>query len=126
MGLLWRTSPVSKARKCIGATDPVSGSAARQRTGKISPTAYFSDPLGCRDQRHHTDQLGSNWTYTLIGGTWLIAFITNHHHDHQLLIVAIIKLKQITIAIRNDLAMSVVIENCQLVVIQLDLTPIGD
>jgi len=52
--------------------------------------------------------------------------ITNHHHHHQMLIVATIKRKQITIAIINDLAMSVVMENSQLVVIQLDLAPIGD
>lgn len=43
-----------------------------------------------------------------------------------MLIVATIKLKQITIAIRNDLTVSVVIENSQLVIIQLDLTSIGN
>jgi hypothetical protein len=65
---------------------------------------------------------GPNLTYTLIGGT---SSSPKYHHQHQLLIVATIKLKQITIAIRNDLAVSVVIENSQLVIIQLDLTPIG-
>jgi hypothetical protein len=42
-----------------------------------------------------------------------------------MLIVAAIKPKQFTLAIRNELAVSVVMENSQFVVIQLDLTPIG-
>src|SRR2546422_4564023 len=40
---------------------------------------------------------------------------TNNHHHHKSLIVATIKLKQIAVSVRNDLAMSVVIENSQLV-----------
>lgn len=42
-----------------------------------------------------------------------------------MLIVATIKPKQFTLAIRNELAVSVVMDKSQLVVIQLDLTPIG-
>jgi hypothetical protein len=94
----------------------------RQRTGEISPTAYFPDPLAARSQRHHTDQLDGKWTYTLIGGTSSSPSATT---KNKMLIVATIKPKQFTLAIRNELAVSVVMENSQLVVIQLDLTPIG-
>jgi len=98
----------------------------RQRTGEISPTAYLARPSCCRSQRHHTDQLDSNWTileYRLTGGTFSSP---NHHHVHQSLIVATIKLKQIAVSVRNDLAMSVVIENSQLVATESNLAPIGD
>jgi len=50
---------------------------------------------------------------------------TNLHHQHILLIVSVIKLKQIAIRVRNDLAVSVVMENDQLVTILFNLVPIG-
>jgi len=98
----------------------------RQRTGEISPTAYFSGPSCCRSQRHHTDQLDSKWTIGSSAAPFLHLSFTNHHHYHKSLIVATIKLKQIAVSVRNDLAMSVVIENSQLVATESNLAPIGD
>jgi hypothetical protein len=69
----WRASPVSKARKCIGATEILRSSFWLNRTGSVPAKSrqqhIFPDPLAARSQRHHTDQLDNKWTYTLIGGT---------------------------------------------------------
>ena len=125
----WRASPVSKARKCIGATEILRSSFWLSRTGSVPAKSrqqhIWRDPLaavvnGITPTNSTTS--GPNLTYTLIGGT---SSSLRHHHQNQLLIVATIKPKQFTLAIRNELAVSVVMENSQLVVIQLDLTPIG-
>jgi hypothetical protein len=126
VGLLWRASPVSKARKCIGATGILRSTPNRQRTGKISPTAYFSDPLAAvvngitPINSTATGPIGSSAAPESTSTESTTTTI------HQLLIVATIKLKQIADSVRNDLAMSVVIENSQLVATESNLAPIGD
>jgi hypothetical protein len=116
MGLVWRTSPGKQSQKVH-----------RHRTGKISPTACFSPTLLLPTINGITPT-GSTATgpigpITLIGGT---SSSPKRHHYHHLLIVAAIKHKQITITIRNELAVSVVMENSQLVVTGSNLIPIGD
>jgi hypothetical protein len=128
-------------------SDPSSGFTLADEPGKQSQKVHRRHRIPFLDQPHRRNLANSIFLLTLLlpsvnGITPInssanrpihssaalhhMHIITNHHHDHQLLIVATIKLKQIAIAIRNDLAMSVVIENSLLVVIQLDLTPIGD
>jgi hypothetical protein len=97
----------------------------RQRTGEISPTAYFPDPLAA--VVNGITPTSSTASGPIRSSAALHHFTSSlqHHHQNQMLIVATIKPKQFTLAIRNELAVSVVMENSQLAVIQLDLTPIG-
>jgi hypothetical protein len=98
----------------------------RQHTGEISPTAYFSDPLSA--VVNGITPINSTATGPIRSSAALFLHqappTTNHHH--QSLIVVTVKLNQITITIRNDLAVSVVIENSQLVVNESNLIPIGN
>lgn len=73
VGLRWRASPVSKARKCIGATE---SSFWLSRTGSVPAKSrqqhIWRDPLaavvnGITPTNSTTS--GPNLTYTLIGGT---------------------------------------------------------
>jgi hypothetical protein len=130
VGLLWRVSPVSKARKCIGATGILRSSFWLSRTGCV--------PAKSRQQHIFPDPLAA----VVNGITPINSTATGPIHSsaapestttesttttiHQLLIVATIKLKQIADSVRNDLAMSVVIENSQLVATESNLAPIGD
>lgn len=122
----WRASPVSKARKCIGATEILRSSFWLSRTGNV--------PAKSRQQHIFLDPLAavvngitptSSTASGPIRSSAALHIFTNRHHHNQMLIVATIKPKQFTLAIRNELAVSVRMENSQLVVTQLDLTPVG-
>jgi hypothetical protein len=126
VGYGWRASPVSKARKCIGATKILRSSFWLSRTGSV--------PAKSRQQHIFLDPLAavvngiipiSSTASGPIRSSAALHLHQPNHHQNQLLIVATIKPKQFTLAIRNELAVSVIMENSQLVVIQLDLTSIG-
>lgn len=125
----WRASPVSKARKCIGATEILRSSFWLSRTGSVPAKSrqqhIWRDPLAAVVNGITPTSSTASGPIRSSAALRLFASSLRHHHQHQMLIVATIKPKQFTLAIRNELAVSVVMENSQLVVIQLDLTPIG-
>jgi hypothetical protein len=123
VGLLWRASPVGKARKCIGATGILQSSNRTQPNRQNLP---FSDPLAAVVNGITPINSTATGPSAHIGSSAALAFTNQPPPDHQSLIVATIKLKQIAVSVRNDLAMSVVIENSQLVAIESNLAPIGD
>jgi hypothetical protein len=86
----------------------------------------FSDPLAAVVNGITPINSTATGPSAHIGSPAALPSPTNHHHNHQSLIVATIKLKQIADSVRNDLAMSVVIENSQLVATESNLAPIGD
>lgn len=125
----WRASPVSKARKCIGATGILRSSFWLGRTGSVPAKSrqqhIFPDPLAA--VVNGITPTGSTASGPIRSSAALHIFTSSPTTTttNKLLIVATIKPKQFTLAIRNELAVSVVMENSQLVIIQLDLTPIG-
>jgi hypothetical protein len=115
------------------ADEPGKQSQKVHRRHRNSPIHFLTQPN--RQNLPFTDPLAAvvngitpiNSTATgPIDSSAALAFTNQPPPDHQSLIVATIKLKQIAVSVRNDLAMSVVIENSQLVVAESNLAPIGD